>query len=108
MVAPARYRQVINQGVDPSYYETFSITLSDFGDAEGLANVFIPIRGPVMSFYLRNSGGGTVNYSFNGNTMHGSLATMTERLYSFRKVSKIWFAVPAGATTVELDAWMHT
>ena len=107
MVAPAKYRLPITQGVDSNYYEFFTVTSPTFGDTDGYANVFIPLRGSVMSFYIINTSGNVVEYSFNGNTTHGRLAGNTERVYQFRRVSKIWFRAPAGTTTVILDAWMH-
>lgn len=107
MVAPAKLRLPITEGFDFNYHEVFSITLTAFGDSDGYANVYIPLKGPVMSFYLINTSGNVVEFSFNGNTFHGSLAGNSERLYQFRRVSKIWFRAPSGTVTVSLEAWMH-
>ncbi len=107
MVAPAKLRLPITQGFDYNFHQLFTITSTTLGDADGYANVYIPLKGPVMSFYLINTSANLVEYSFNGNKTHGFLAGNSERLYQFRRVSKIWFRAPVGTVTVSLEAWMH-
>jgi len=107
MVAPAKYRKTIDNGYDFNYYESFSISRTDFGDADGYANAYISLRGPVMSFYLVNSGGNPIEVSYNGNTLHSVIPANTTRLYSFRRISKIWFRAPSGTSTIDIEAWIH-
>lgn len=51
--------------------------------------------------------GADVEYSFNGNTVHGELLVGTPREYlqfDYRRVSGIWLR-SAGAATVRVEAW---
>jgi len=91
----------ITSGIDFNRFLEASVSNAAFNtDAD--MNLFI--RGPSLHFYIKNGSGAVLEYSFNGVTLHGRLAASAERLYSFRRVSKIWFRSP-GSTTVEVEAW---
>ena len=90
----------ITAGID--FNRFFEITVNNAAfHAE--VDVQLLIRGPSLHFYIRNTGVSSVEFSFNGNTVHGRLAPNSERLYPFRRVSKIWFR--SAGTTVEIEAW---
>lgn len=91
----------ITSGVDFNRFLTASVSNTAFNTD---ADMLLMIRGPSLHFYINNTGAAILEYSFNGETVHGRLAATSERLYSFRRVSKIWFRSP-GSTTVEVDAW---
>ena len=62
-----------------------------------------------LSFSMVNEGNVKVEYSFNGNTLHGDMTpgTSTSSItFDNRKVSKIWFRVPdGGSAIVRVEAW---
>lgn len=91
----------ITDGVDFNRFIEATVTGAVFPtDADAL----LLIRGPSISFYMKNTGGDPVEYSFNGNTVHGRLAAGAERFFPFRRVSKIWLR-SAGPAVVEIEAW---
>ena len=92
----------ITSGVDFNRFLTAAVSNAAFNTD---ADMQLLMRGPSLHFYINNTGGATLEYSFNGTTVHGRLLTVTERLYSFRRVSKIWFRC-ATSTTVEVEAWV--
>lgn len=94
-------RSPITDGVDFNRFLDVGVTGAVF-PAE--ADALLLIRGPSISFYMKNAGAADVEYSFNGTTVHGRLLAGTERFYPFRRVSKVWFRA-AGPTTVEIEAW---
>ena len=78
---------------------------------EDNANFVFNFRASLMSFSLVNEGAGTVEYSFNGNTVHGDLTvgTPTEAIFfDNRNVTAIWFRAASGGavnTTVRVEGW---
>jgi len=62
-----------------------------------------------QNFSMVNEGANVVEYSFNGNTLHGDLTPGTPTAAIFfdnRRIPGIWFRVPAGlATTIRVEAW---
>lgn len=98
----------ITQGADFNFFDRQTITLSEFGNADGYANVIIPIRTSYLVLSLINEGGDTIEYSFNGNTLHGDLVPNTPSealLFEGRSAFKIWFRVPSGSSTVRVEAY---
>jgi hypothetical protein len=65
-----------------------------------------------VTFWLPATGGsaGQLQYSFNGNTVHGTLdstgltapATLT---FQNRQLCKIWFTTTGGSPVVRVEAW---
>jgi len=71
------------------------------------ADFLTKVRGPSVSFYIRNTGGNTLEYSFNGNHLDGRItAAQAERFFPNRSISKIWFRNVGGSTTVEVEGWV--
>ncbi len=95
------------QGRDFNYYNKFIITSPTF---ETEANTIITFLTASVMFLLENTTG-VVEYSFNGNTVHGELnAALPSRAIAFdnRVISKIWFRIKSGSPsplTVRVDAW---
>lgn len=98
-------RQKITAGVDKNYFRRLTVTDTDFPDA---SQVLFGITGHITTFSLINESNETIEYSFNGSTLHGDLVpnTPSEALsFSNRPVSKIWFRAPANAV-IRVEAWV--
>lgn len=76
-------------GKDFNYFKRFSVTNTSFPTEP---QVIITFRGPQRLIFTIETG--TVEYSFNGNTLHGDLVGGTERgkmEFITRPNKKIWF-----------------
>lgn len=97
----------INNGKDDNFYEEIAaVTTADFLATE---DVIINVKG-IAGFILENYGTGIVEYSFNGNVLHGRLpagsaAVPYVKAFHNRRVSKIWFRSLSGTNTVRVEAW---
>jgi hypothetical protein len=78
-------------------------------DADCVINMNAPTY--TVTFWMGSGlGAGTVQYSFNGYTVHGTLdstgstapATLT---FENRVISKIWFSTISSAPVVRVEAW---
>lgn len=95
----------ISQGKDFNFWAEKTVTSAVYtADADCIFN----FRGQ-RGFSLFIQGGGTVEYSFNGNVAHGKLVLGSSRAFvqfENRRVSKVWFRVVAGgAATIWVEAW---
>ena len=111
MAAPGSPRAPITDGVDRNFFAKLAISNTEFGDADGYSNVIFAFRGATKTIFLTNEGANPIEYSFNGNTLHGDLTTgtNTEHLeFLNRPASKIWFRVPSGGSTIRVEAWAMT
>lgn len=102
-----------------NHYEKISVNWSQFGAPDGWTqqdgygpDVYINFN--AKSFLLINEGTAetnTVEYSFNGTTVHGELVpgTVTEGIaFDNRPVDLIWFRLKSGSTgpvTIRVEAW---
>lgn len=101
------------QGRDFNFYQKYEVTASTFGGHSDDGNQpDMIITFPTQSvIFLNEETSGVIEYSFNGNTVHGELdPTLPTRGLTFdnRVVSMIWFRVKSGSTgplTVRVDAW---
>ena len=67
-------RGPITDGVDFNFFKKVVINRTTFGGVDGYdADVFITIRGSLAAFTMVNYGPEIVEYSFNGNTLHGDM-----------------------------------
>lgn len=96
-------------GRDFNFYQKAAITSTIFlGPTQPDMMITFPTQ-TVM--FLNENSSGVVEYSFNGNTVHGELdATLPSRGLTFdnRVISSIWFRVKAGSSgpiTIRVDAW---
>jgi len=94
-------------GRDFNFYKKVEISNFDF---EEETDTIITFSTQTVMMLLENTTG-VVEYSFNGNTVHGELnSALPSRAISFdnRKISKIWFRLRSGSPgplTVRIDAW---
>jgi len=71
------------------------------------ADAVFNFRGQV-SFSIVNEGTQVIEYSFNGNTLHGDLTPGTPTqaiIFDNRRVSRIWFRTSAPGQTIRVEAW---
>lgn len=100
-------------GYDHNFFEKADVTWTGFGSnsVDGYQPDMI-VRGGSNAIFI-NEGAGTLEYSFNGTTVHGEItggATSANRVLTFtnRPMSKIWFRVKTGSSgpiTVSVQAW---
>jgi hypothetical protein len=103
------------RGRDFNFYQALPITATTFGG--GSTDGYQPdmiITFPTYGLIFTNeTSGQIVEYSFNGNTVHGQLdgtSTSTTRIMTFlnRQISTIWFRVKSGSSgtiNVTVTAW---
>jgi len=92
-------------------HNKFARILVDGYEFDQYADFVFNIRNAVMTFSLVNEGAGTIEYSFNGNTVHGDLTvgTPTEAIFfDNRKIMAIWFRARGGegfGSIVRVEGW---
>jgi len=95
----------ITQGFDFNFFHVITVSNATFNN---LSDLYIPFSTYTVTFQLQ-SGAGTpaVQYSFNGNTVHGDM-TLTlpsqNLVFQNRVISGIWFKAPSAAV-VRVEAW---
>lgn len=96
----------ITYGRDFNFFQKSAITSSVFNtDADMI------IKFPTQSVMFLNLGSGTIEFSFNGNTVHGELNSANPSVgltFDNRVISKIWFRIQSGSSgpiTVSVQAW---
>lgn len=104
---PTKPLEKVVAGRDFNFYNKFTVTSTTFQEeADGI----ITFSTNCVMMLLENSTG-IVEYSFNGNTVHGELnAALPSRGIAFdnRVISKLWLRIKAGSPsplTVRVDAW---
>jgi|SRR5271165_4553196 len=96
----------ITNGYDFNFFQKLDITASDFNNN---ADMFVPFV--TQGVLMLNTGSGTIEFSFNGNTVHGELNSANASAgmaFDNRVVGKIWFRVQSGSSgpiTVSVNAW---
>ena len=86
-----------------NYFSVVSVVSATFPDDPQAVFGFIS-----DGFAFLNRGASVIEYSFDGTTVHGDLnpADTTKGLsFGGRVEDKVWFRVPAGASTVRVEAW---
>lgn len=104
-----------NFGRDFNFYQKFEVVAADFGsESTGGEQPDTIITFPTQSIMFLNEetgAGKIVEYSFNGNHVHGELnPELPSRGLTFdnRVASTIWFRVKSGSSgpiTIRVDAW---
>lgn len=106
-----------NHGHDFNFYNSTSVSWSQFGAPDGytLADGYGPDLAITFSTYgimfTNETSGSVVEYSFNGNVVHGVLdgtsgSTTRVVMFNNRVVSLIWFRLKSGgAATITTTAW---
>jgi|SRR5271166_3978285 len=100
-------------GFDYNFFQKIAVSATTFGGSsiDGYQpDTICPFTTQTVMFV--NLGSGTVEYSFNGNTVHGELnsANVNTVALTFqnRVISKIWFRVQTGSSgtiNVSVQAW---
>ena len=101
-----------NNGSDFNFYKKVDVNWSTFGgnSLDGYAPDLI-ITFPTQGLMMLNEGSGVVEFSFNGNTIHGELDSTRPSIgmvFDNRVVSKIFFKLKSGSIgpiTVSVNAW---
>jgi len=96
----------ITIGYDYNFFQVIAVSNADFNY---LSDLYIPFSTYTVTFQLEigssTPGSPAVQYSFNGNTVHGDM-TMTlpsqNLVFENRVISGIWFK---GSGTVRVEAW---
>jgi hypothetical protein len=98
-------RGPITSGVDHNFFQKVIVTATSF---PADSDVVMRFRGAVKTLTMVNEGASVIEYSFNGNTLHGDMTpgTPTAALsFDNRPMSKIWFRTAGGPATVRVEAW---
>src|SRR5690242_17526320 len=95
----------IVDGKDFNYFNKVTVSAANFGTN---ADVVINFRGQV-GFSMMNESNGVVEYSFNGNTLHGDIDSSKDSKtlkFDSRRITKIWFRLKSGGPCViRVEAW---
>lgn len=100
-------KAAISYGRDYNFFQSATPGSATPGTFATDCDVVINLLAPTYTVTLWAPSGTVVQYSFNGNTIHGTLdgsgATAPASLtFQNRVISKIWFA---GSGTVRVEAW---
>lgn len=103
-------KAAISYGRDFNFFQNVTPGSSTPGTFVADCDVVITFPTYTVTFWLPTTGGGSVQYSFNGNTIHGTLdsaGTLGPNTLTFenRVISKIWFAKTGGTPVVRVEAW---
>lgn len=95
----------IVNGKDFNFFQKVTVTSTTF---QTDADVFFNFRGQ-QSFSILNEGNVKVEYSFNGNTLHGDLTPNSASsgfIWDNRRIDGVWLRVPnGGSAVVRIEAW---
>ncbi len=97
----------ISYGRDFNYFKTVTPGSSGSGVFATDADAIITFSTYTVTF---NCYGGTVQYSFNGNTIHGTMDSTgttapSSLTFTNRVISKIWFSTISSSPTIRVEAW---
>jgi hypothetical protein len=98
----------ITYGRDFNFFKNVTPTISTPGTFNFDADICITFPSYTVTFTC--SAGASVQYSFNGNTVHGDMGTttpggvagVTSLVFQNRQISKIWFS---GTGIIRVEAW---
>ncbi len=98
-------------GRDFNFYDKASVTSTTFQDTCDMVITFSTQSVILTNESSTGSSTSVVEYSFNGNNLHGELDSSLpsrQMVFENRVVSKIWFRVKSGSSgpiTIRVDAW---
>lgn len=102
------------QGYDFNFFKKVAVSATTFGggSVDGYQpDMIITFSTAGVIFNTEGTSTNTVEYSFNGTTVHGELVPGTNRAtltFLGRTISMIWFRVKTGSSgpiTVSVEAW---
>jgi hypothetical protein len=106
MTGPLDPGAPITYGRDFNFFKKITVANTTFNTD---ADIIITFPTQTVTFQLESGGG--VQYSFNGNTVHGDLNAPSGGLifssnltFQNRVISKIWF-LASGSSVVRIEAW---
>lgn len=96
----------ITYGRDFNFFKQVTPTISTPGTFNFDADICITFPSYTVTFWVP-SGTAAIQYSFNGNTVHGiidgtSASSPSSLTFENRQIAKIWFS---GTGTVRVEAW---
>lgn len=96
--------KIVN-GRDYNFYRSQTFSNTTFANTADYVITF-PTAGVI---FINESGSGIIEYSFNGNTVHGKLdgaSTVTKSLtFLNRVISPIWVRVVSGSCVFTVHGW---
>ena len=96
----------IERGKDFHHFQRFVVDGYAFDD---FSDVTFNIRHSNLSFSMVFEGSGVIEYSFNGNTLHGDMTAGSPTAAIFfdnRNIRGIWFRIASGAGgVVRVEGW---
>ncbi len=100
----------ITYGRDFNFFKNVAPTSISAGIFNFDADLCITFPSYTVTFMLQDGYTGSVQYSFNGTTVHGDMnnfaGTQTASLiFQNRQISKIWFTTTSGDPIVRVEAW---
>jgi hypothetical protein len=100
----------ITWGRDFNFFKSVTPATSGSGVFATDADAVITFPTYTVTFWLPTTGGGSVQYSFNGNTIHGTLDSAqllgpNTLTFQNRQITKIWFSSTGGSPVVRVEAW---
>ena len=105
----------LSHGIDWNYYQQITVANTSFGSqsTDGYEpSLIITLPAPTCCVIMTNlSSSGTVQWSANGNTVHGQITGYSttgvnqQIIYYNRVLSTIWFQVATGSCLVSVEAW---
>lgn len=97
----------IENGKDFNFFQRVTVNSTQFSE---ISDVTVPFRNTNMGFLLLFEGSGIIEYSFNGNVIHGDMDSSSGSyglVFDNRKISAIWFRLKTAApgVSVRVEAW---
>lgn len=90
-----------DRGKDFNYFKTVTVTSGSFPATGTDPDVLMRFRGP-RKIMFRCTSGTNIEYSFNGNTVHGRISANEIFNFGTRSEDKIWFR---GTGEVDVHSW---
>lgn len=99
-------------GRDFNFFQILTVTATGFGSnsVDGYQpDMIITFPTETVTFQLEpTTGTGVIQYSFNGQTVHGDMTYgnySANLVFENRVISKIWFKLISGSAIVRVEAW---
>lgn len=96
-------KAAITWGRDFNFFQKLTVTAVSFPVDADMVITF-----PTYTVTFQLEGTGVIEYSFNGNTIHGEMDSTKQSInlvFQNRVISKIWFKTLSGTPTVRVEAW---
>lgn len=95
----------IEYGRDYNFFNKITVVATTFNTA---CDVLITFPTQTVTLFLEGTGAQRIEYSFNGNTVHGDMTigqASASLTFENRVISKIWFQAVSGEPVVRIEAW---